>query len=152
MKISFYKNGELNGASFVKTLLRSNAILNIEKNEKYCFLWSILADLHPCENSHPTRVRNYLPIFNELNIQGFDFTNGFKCSDLHRFEKLNNLSINTYERHFYQDGSKWKHNLIPIEFSKNDSDRVAGLLIYKNHSAFIKIFYVFLGNHNKSFA
>ena len=51
MKISFYKT-ILNGTSYVKIPLRSNAILNIQNNDKYCLIWSILASLHPCENTH----------------------------------------------------------------------------------------------------
>ena len=85
MKISFYKTTELNGTSFVKIPLRSNAILNFQNNDKYCFIWSILANLHPCENSNPSRVNNYVQNFNELNFQNFDFTNGFRCNDVHRF-------------------------------------------------------------------
>ena len=72
-------------------------------------------------------------------------------SDVHRFNDLNNLSVNIYELNFYQDGDKWKHNLIPIEISKNKSDKVIDLLIYKNHYALIKKLHVFLGDHNKSF-
>ena len=60
MKISFYKTTELNGSSYVKIRLRSSAILNIQNIDKYCFIWSILASLHPCENTHPSRVNNYL--------------------------------------------------------------------------------------------
>ena len=86
-----------------------------------------------------------------MNIDDFDFTNGFKCSDMHRFEKLNNLSTNIHELNFYQDGDKRKHNLTPIEISKNESDRVVDLLIYKNHYALIKKLHVFLGDHNRSF-
>ena len=52
----FYKTGELNGSNYVKNPLRSNAILNIEKIDKFCFLWLILAYLHPCNNNHPNRV------------------------------------------------------------------------------------------------
>ena len=100
MKISFYKTTELNGTSYVKIPLRSISILNVQNNDKYCFIWSILASLHPCENTHPLRVNNYLQYFNELNIQGFDFTNGFKCSDVHRFNELNKLSVNIYELNF----------------------------------------------------
>ena len=37
MKISFYKSAELNGTSYVKIPLRSNAILKIQNNDKYCF-------------------------------------------------------------------------------------------------------------------
>ena len=151
MKISFYKTTELNGTSYVKIPLRSNAILNIQNKDKYCFIWSILASLYPCETTHPSRVNNYLQYFNELNFQSFDFTHGFKCSDVHRFNELNNLSVNIYELNFYQDGDKRNHNLIPIEISKNGSDKVVDLLIYKNHYALIKKLHVFLGNHNKSF-
>ena len=104
----------------------------MKKNDKYCFIWSILASLHPCNNNHPNRVSNYKQNFDELNIRVFDFTNGFKCSDVHKFEKLNNLSINIFELNFYRDQKKWKHKLIPIEISKNESDKVIDLLIYKN--------------------
>ena len=43
----------------------------------------MIAYLHLCGNSHPSRVRNYLQYFNELNIDDFVITNGFKCSDMH---------------------------------------------------------------------
>ena len=151
MKISFYKTTEMNGTSYVKIPLNSNAFLNVQNNDKYCFIWSILASLHPCENTHPSSVNNYLQYFNELKFQSFDFTNGFKCGDIHKFNELNNLSVNIYELSFYQDGDKWKHNLIPTEISKNESDKVIDLLIYKNHYALIKKLHVFLGNHNRSF-
>ena len=129
MTISFYNTGNMDGSSYVKVPLRSSAILNIKNDDKHCFLWSVLAKLYPCENSHPNRVTNYEPYFNELNIEGFDFTNGFKCSDMYRFEKLNNLSINIYELNFDQN----KQKLIPVEISKNESDKIIDLLIYKNH-------------------
>ena len=87
----------MNGRSYNKIPLRSNNILNIENNDKYCFLWSILAYLHPCNNNLPKRVSNYKQYFNEINIEGFDLSNGFKCSDLHIFNELNNLSFNIIE-------------------------------------------------------
>ena len=151
MTIYFYKTNEMNGSNYNKIPLRSNAILNNEKNDKYCFLWSILASLHPCIHNHPNRVSNYRQYFNELNIQGFDFSRGFKCSDVHKFNELNNLSINIFELNFYQDQNQWKHKLIPIEVSKNDSDRVIDLASYKNHYALIKKLDVFLGDHNKKY-
>ena len=151
MTIYFYKTGELNGSNYVKVPLRTNAFLNIENIDKYCFIWSVLASLHPCNNNHPHRVSNYKQYFNELNINGFDFTNGFRCSDVHKFNEINNLSINIFELNFYQDQKKWKHILIPIEVSKNNSDRVIHLAIYKNHFILIKKIDVFLGDHNKKF-
>ncbi len=151
MTIYFYETTEMNGSNYIKIPLRSNAILNIENNDKYCFIWSILASLYPCNNNHPNRVSNYRQYFIELNIQDFDFTNGFKCSDVHRFNELNNLSVNIFELVFYQDQNQWKHKLIPIEISKNDSDRIIDLAIYKNHYVLIKKLDVFLGDHNKKF-
>ena len=148
MTISYYNTGNMDGSSYVKVPLRSSAILNIKNDDKYCFLWSILAKLHPCENSHPNRVSNYEPYFNQLNIEGFDFTNGFKCSDMYRFEKLNNLSINIYELNFYHDQDKMKHKLIPVEISENESHKVIDLLIYKNHYVLIKKLNVFIGKHD----
>ena len=151
MTIYFYKTNEMNGSNYVKIPLRSNAILNVENNDKYCFLWSILASLYPCNNNHPNKVSNYRRYFNELNIQGFDFTNGFKCSDVHKFNEINNLSVNIFELNFYQDQNQWKHKIIPIEISHNNSDKVIDLAIYKNHYVLIKKLDVFLGDHNKKF-
>ena len=123
----------------------------MKTNDKFSFIWSFLASLHPCDNEHPNRVSNYKQYFNELNIIGFDFTNGFKCIAAHKFEKLNNWSINIFEINFYQDRNKWRHKLIPIEFNKNNSDRVIDSAIHKNHYNFIKKLDVFLGDHNKKF-
>ena len=109
MTTYFYQTGRMNGPNYIKNPLRSNAILNVENKDKYCFLWSIIAILHPCNNNHPNRVSDYKRYFNELNIQGFDFTNGFKCSDVHKFIDLNNLSVNIFELNFYQEQNKWKH-------------------------------------------
>ena len=103
MTIYFYQTGIMSRSNYVKIPLSSNAILNIENNfeYKYCFLWSILAYLHPCNNNHPNRVSNYKQYFNELNINGFDFANGFKCSNVHKVNELNNLSFNIFELFFY---------------------------------------------------
>ena len=146
----FDKTGELNGLNYVKILFRSNAILNIENIDKYCLLLSILAYLHPCNNNHLNRVSNYKQYFDELNLEGFDFTNGFKCSDVHKFNELNNLSINIIGLNFYQDQNKWKHRLIAIEVSKNESDRVIDILIYKIHYVLIKKLNIF-SDHNEKF-
>ena len=55
MTIYFYKTGERNSSNFVILPLRSNAVLNIENIDKFCFIWTILASLHLCNNNHPNR-------------------------------------------------------------------------------------------------
>ena len=87
MKIRFYKTRELDGSSYVKIPLRSNALIIVKNNDKYCFIWSVLASLHPCGNDHPNRASNYIQYFNELNFQSFHFANGFKCNDVHKFNE-----------------------------------------------------------------
>ena len=73
----------MNGSNYVKIPLRSIASLYIEKNDKFCFIWSSLASLYLRDIDHPNRVSNYKQYFNEINIEGFDFSNGFKGSDVH---------------------------------------------------------------------
>ena len=54
----------------------------------------MLAFLQPCSNNHPNRVSKYKQYFNELN------TSRFKCSDVHIFNEIKNLSINIFELNF----------------------------------------------------
>ena len=93
--------------------MRSSAILNLENNDKFCFLWSILAYSRPCDNNHPDRVSNYKQYLNELNIQGLDFTMGFKCSDVHKFNELNNFSINIFQLNFLSRSEKMETQINP---------------------------------------
>ena len=72
MTIYFYKTQELNSSSYVKIPIRSDAILNIQNEDKYCFVWSILANMFPILKN-PQRVSNYKKHFDKLNIDGFDF-------------------------------------------------------------------------------
>ena len=52
---------------------------------------------------------------------------------------------------FYHDQNKWRHKLVTFEVSKNYSDRVIDLIIYKNHYVLIKKLNVNLGDHQKTF-
>ena len=149
MTLYFYKIVELNGSSCVKKPHRRSAILKIENDDNYCFIWSILAHLHPCENTHPNRVSNYREYFKDSIIDGFDFP--FKTSDVTKFEKMNSLSNNIFELQFCQEGINWKYKLIPIEISENDSRTVIDLMIYKNHYALTKKLHVFLGKRDQKF-
>ena len=123
--------------------------MNIENNDKCCFVWSIFAYFAPCNSYHTNRVSNYKQYFKDLNIDGFHFSIGFKWSDVQKFNERNNLFKNIFEINFYQEHNNWRHNLIPIEISKYESDRIIDLAIYKNHYSLFKTLNVFLGDHNK---
>ena len=58
----FLKTNERICSSYVKVPLRSPAILIFENDDEYCFIWSVLAHLHPIadsRNGHPTRVSKF---------------------------------------------------------------------------------------------
>ena len=67
----FHKTAEMDGSSYVKVPLRRFDSLNIETDDKYYFLWSILAHFDQTadqKSKHSTRVSIYRRYFNELNI------------------------------------------------------------------------------------
>ena len=45
----------------------------------------------------------------------------------------------------------WKHQLIPFELSKNNSNRFVDLLIYENLHVLVNKLHIFQGNHNCKF-
>ena len=67
---------------------------------------------------------------------------------MHEIETLNNLSINIFELNVYQEQNKWKHEMIPNEFSQNESNIAVDLLIYKNHYVLVKKLNVFSGKQD----
>ena len=85
MKIFSYKTTEMNGSNYVKNPLGRSAVLNFEKDDKFCILWLILDTLQPCKKSYPDRVSKYRQYFDEFNNHGFVFLNGSKCNDVHDF-------------------------------------------------------------------
>ena len=88
MKTFFFKTGEINESLYVKLPLRTSALLDLKIDDKYCFNWSILAHLHPWKRNKPTKASNHKQYFGEVNIEGFEFSDGFKGSDVHKFEKF----------------------------------------------------------------
>ena len=151
LKIYFHKTNRINGRTYIKFPIRTNAVLNIQNTDTYCFLWSILAYIHPIDDkNHPYRVSKYIPYRNELNITGIDFTNGMKIIDIDKFEKLNNqLSINVFE---YTTDDDNDYKLVPLYIFKNiENRRIIDLILYKNHYILLKKLHVFIGKHDNSY-
>ena len=82
MKVRIHKTEKLNGSIFVKLPLSSSSLIKIKKDKKYRFIWSFSHSIHPCKKGHPDRVSIYRQCFNEINLESFDFSNDFKCSDM----------------------------------------------------------------------
>ena len=85
----------ISGSSHVitpKFIASKNAVINIQNKDSKCFVWSILAPLHPaCLNVN--RVNKYKPYENELYVTDLKFPLAVKY--ITKFEKLNqSISVN----------------------------------------------------------
>ena len=98
--LGFYANfsnfNPLRGSSYIDlpyALKTKKAIINIKNKDDMCFKWSILAKLHPVD-VHPERVSHYKKFSDELNFENIE--NPVSLEDIHKFEKLNNISVNVF--------------------------------------------------------
>ena len=84
--IRFSRTNHLRASSyFPHDLGRRNSIFNIQYTDQKCFTWSILAKLFPPErNNHTTRVWNYTPFENHINMDGIEYP--VKIKDISKFE------------------------------------------------------------------
>ena len=71
----------------------------------------------------------YGQFFNETNIVGFDFSIGFKGSDVQKIEKYEKFSAKNFESKFYQVKNEWRHKVVPKKISENDCYKVIDLMI-----------------------
>lgn len=90
----------LRGASYLqlpKSLALSGSILNIQNNDNKCFLYCLLARLHPT-TMDPEHVEQYLQYEQEVNMNGITYP--VTISQIGKVENQNeNISVNvfTYE-------------------------------------------------------
>ena len=85
------------------------ACVNIKNQDEKCFLWSILAALHPVNReNNPERVRHYRLYEHELNMDGIEYP--VSITAVTKFEKQNDIAVNILA---YQDES-----IIPVRVSE----------------------------------
>ena len=87
----------LRAASYIPTdpwLSAKKAIINIKNDDEKCFIWSVLAALHP-QKLHAYRVSKYVLYQNEMNVEDLIFP--LKVTDVKKFEKKNPTpSVNVF--------------------------------------------------------
>ena len=69
-----------------KFLFHKKAIINVKNEDQKCFMWSVLAALHPADHN-PQRITHYEPFEDELNFTGIEFP--VSVDQISQFEKLN---------------------------------------------------------------
>ncbi len=94
--IHILKSDPLKASSYIdlpSVIKNRKAVINIKNKDNKCFLWSILAHLHP-PHFHDERVSHYKKYENTLNTKDLKFP--MALNDIPKFEKMNNLSVNVY--------------------------------------------------------
>ena len=100
-------------------LSRKKACLNIKNRDNKCFLWCILASLHPIPyQDNPNRASKYYEYEGEMNMNGIEYPVAIK--DIDRFEKQNEISVNVYG---YEDAS-----VFPMRITKQETCQHVNLL------------------------
>jgi hypothetical protein len=96
----------IRGASWVKTpplIAKKKACVNVKNTlpgnsralDNKCFLWSVLAALHPAD-SHADRITNYRRHEGELDMTGIDFPVMATKRVFQRFERQNRISLSVF--------------------------------------------------------
>ena len=120
INIHIVKYKPLNGSSYIPLpakLASKKAIVNVQNNDEKCFMWSVLAALHPSVDN-PQRIQKYSKYENTLDFKNIAFP--VKVSDVPKFEKKNHVSINVFG---YE-----KHEIYPLHLTKKRGLRHVDLL------------------------
>ena len=139
VKMSIYH--DIRASSYCKlpkSFCNSTSIVNIQNDDNYFFLWSILA--HKCKiDNHRERVSHYKKLFHKLNQGDIQFP--MKIKDIPTLERLNNLNLNVFELSSDDKTRSPKHVNI------NYSDEQIELLLYENLYCLITILHNFCRNN-----
>jgi hypothetical protein len=86
----------ISGSSYMalpRKIRHTGGVVNVNNKDQKCFLWSILAALHPVDRN-PQDIYHYSPFENELNMTGIDFP--VSLSQIDKFERQNSISVNVF--------------------------------------------------------
>lgn len=146
LEVNTVRYSPIPGASYMELppkIRFTGGIVNIQNEDNKCFLWSVLAALHPVErNSH--NMSHYKQYEDVLNFEGIDYP--VSLCKVEKFEKQNLLSINVFG---YEDGQ-----VFPLYLSKMENNYKEINLLYlsdedNSHYCWIKNLSRFLSHTNK---
>ena len=78
-----------------KKFVNKKGYVNIQNDDQKCFLWCVLAHLHPVQHKHADRVSKYRQYENEVNMQDIEYP--VKLRDIDQFENQNpDISVSVF--------------------------------------------------------
>ena len=89
------------------------SVVNVKNEDQRCFMWSILAALHPAPR-HAERLSHYEEYVDELNMAGMQYP--ITMNQIPRFERQNEISVNVFGM---EDGE-----IFPLFLSKLETSRM----------------------------
>ena len=112
-----------------KHIQNKKAVINIQNDDSYCFLWSVMAALHPTE-LNVSKTSSYPHFKTELKYEGLNFP--INLYDVKKFEKMNGLNINIYGIDLTEN--RKKDEIVPLYLSnaKKSDKAVIHLLMIEN--------------------
>src|SRR5699024_1264563 len=100
-----------------KWIKDKKAVINVKNKDNLCFLYSIIAKLYPAEDNMD-RASKYSQYINSIKTDGLKFP--MKIDDIHKFERMNDLSIYVYS--YDVDTKKIFTFRAPKLYNNNDDD------------------------------
>ena len=144
-QVNIHKHVPLKASSYVKIpaeVKNTKSVVNIQNKDNKCFMWSILAYLHPAD-TNPQRVSKYEPFHAELNFDDIEFP--VKLQDVSKFERQNRISV------FGYDPENW---IYPLKITKAKYEKHVDLLQVSNednsHYCLINNFNGLMYRHTKN--
>ena len=144
----------IGGSSFIelpKNIYDTKSIVNIQNEDQACFMWSILAALHPTEHN-PQRLIHYEPYTEELNFTGIQFP--VTVDQISKFEKLNpDISITVLGIDIPDNEEKDASKVFPLRVPTQQQEHHIVLLYWSrgevHHYAWVKNLNRLLSNTKK---
>ena len=97
MDIHILKSDPLIASSYIdlpKEIKHKKVVVNIQNNDNKCFLWSACSCAPTSSTMEIRKSISFEKYENTLN--GKDFKFPMSLTDIVKFEKMNNLSVNVY--------------------------------------------------------
>jgi len=127
LQLNMIKYDPMKASSFIelpKDIKKKEACNNIQNEDQKCFIWSVLAHLHPVihgDNQH--YVSHYKPFEKELDMDGIDIP--VPITQISRFENQNNISVNVF-------GINEKKLIFPVRVTEEKKQQHVNLLYLSN--------------------
>jgi len=114
IKLHVSKYKAISGTTFISTpteLGKKHAIINVQNNDNKCFMYAVLSALFP-QQTNKCVMSKYISHANHLKFGSIKFP--VKISDIAKFEKLNNITINVLA---------YDEDIFPLRITENRGGR-----------------------------